>query len=493
MPKVNIKVDSQLHLTKDEFRADLINEIRDALLMKNPAREKAKKEQIGGWWNIEEHLPLFQETETMLYVPRGFASQLVDGLDHYKYDIAWEDNRTNYSIFDHGTPVDVRDYQDEAVTKMLIAEQGVWEAPPGAGKTVGVLEAIRRSGQRSLVITDKTNIAEQWKLRAKQFLDADIGIIGDGKWDDKAITVALIQTIWSRREELEKDGWFEKWGFVCLDECHHLPANTFTDILSRFTAKYRIGVSGTPYKAPGMEDLVWNTLGPKIHSTDKQLLRKGGWLVKPSVVIWHTEFRYDFWPTHKCDTDKKKCMYKYCDRSEDKARHQNNYSEMMSAIVIDGKRNELIAHNIAIEALEGHCILVLSKRIGHLKELERLVAKYTGRTDNLFQFTGNQTTKQRMVIQDRAWSGGVVLFSTIADEALDIPRIDRIHLAWPTRNTGTIEQQIGRGERPHPKKKDTIINDYWDRVGPLTGQLRDRVGMVYIPQMLSISGGEDLV
>lgn len=488
-------VASQIILPKAELPTNILDEIRAALMMKNPARESAQKEQIGGWWNIPEYLDLYSEDETSLFIPRGFANQLVEGFKHYGLELDFADSRTVRPVnYDEYKTIGVRDYQESAINSMLTCEQGVWEAPPGAGKTVGVLEAIRRSGQRALVITDKTNIAEQWRLRAKAFLGADIGLLGNSVWDEMDITVALQQSLWARREQLQSDGWFDQWGFVCLDECHHLPANTFTEILSQFSAKYRIGVSGTPYKQPGQDDLIWNTLGPRLHVTDKHMLRKGGWLIKPEVRVWKTDFSYPFWPTHQFNKETGKCMFKYCTRPASKMRHQNNYSEMMTALVNDDLRNKIIATIVAQELSEGHCILVLSKRLGHLKTLEKYVLDMMPLAgDYLFQFTGKETTKRRMEIQDRAQSGRCVLFSTIADEALDIPRIDRIHLAWPTRNTDTTRQQIGRGERPFPgsSKSDTIINDYLDNVGPLRGQIADRVRNVYIPDGLTIRGWED--
>lgn len=491
MEIITATVGSQIVLPKKGIPPNILEEICGALLMKNPAQASAKKEQIGGWWNIPDYIQLYSEDEDTVFIPRGFANQLIAGFAHYGLEVEFVDNRSVCPVVFSFKEVPVRDYQELAVASILSAEQGVWEAPPGAGKTVGVLEAIRRVGQRALIITDKTNIAEQWRLRANTFLGGEIGLLGNSVWEEMDVTVALQQTLWSRREQLDEEGWFDKWGFVCLDECHHLPANTFTEVLARFPAQYRIGVSGTPYKAPGQDDLIWTTLGPRFHTTNKQTLRKGKWLIKPEVQVHITGFKADFFPTHQCDTLKQKCMYKYCTRDKKKARHQNNYADVMTLLIKDETRNTLIAKNIAKELRDGHTVLVLSKRLNHLDILKKRVGEISGRTDNLFDFTGRETTDRRMEVQDRADAGSCALFSTIADEALDIPRLDRVHLAWPGRNTGTTRQQIGRIERPHADKQDAIVNDYLDNVGPLRGQIADRVRDVYIPEGLTIRGWED--
>jgi superfamily II DNA or RNA helicase len=73
-----------------------------------------------------------------------------------------------------------------------------------------------------------------------------------------------------------------------------------------------------------------------------------------------------------------------------------------------------------------------------------------------------------------------ILFSTLADEALDIPRLDSIFLVFPQRNPGLIEQQIGRICREHPAKQSTSVFDFVDNnVGPLNAQWMVRRKIVY--------------
>jgi len=479
----NSIIDKQIVMIKDKFPESLFEYLRKNVSIKNPARLLAEKEHLYGWWKLDEYIDLWSEDEKHFYIPRGFADQLVlDPLDkrikHYK----------DYSKL---SKVDLRDYQLTACDDILNGQQGVWIAPPGAGKTTTILEAIRRSNQRSLIIVDKTNIAEQWRERANTFLNWDIGLIGDGIYDPKDITVVLQQTLWSRKEALEKKGFFNDWGFVVVDECHHVTADTFQQVVSEFSSYYRIGISATPYKAKGYEDVVDIILGPTLHITEKSDLRAKGWLIKPSVKIWSTNFEFDYFSTHK--TDGVDCFVDGCTRDVTKRRHQNNYADVTNALVLDADRNRLIAKNVAKELKKGHCIVVLSKRLKHLDTIARFVAIEMNSAKWNYAFTGKQTTAERMEIVKRADEGKCVLYSTIADEALDIPRLDRVHLAWPTRNTDLIIQQVGRIERPHPDKKDAIINDYLDDVGPLRSQLKDRAYMVYIKDKLTIDSEEDFL
>ena len=198
-----IEIDlSQFGSREDE----ILEAIKPALEFPNVNKEQMILEEIGGWWGMDDTLTLWnrylERDRWILELPRGFAWQLQNGLKEMGYELIWEDRRreewidtTDWSV------IDTRSHQDEFVERALAEEQGVWEAPPGAGKTVGVLELVRQAGQRTIVIVDKTNIARQWAERAQQFLSIEVGIVGDKKWEERDLTIALQQTLWARSNE----------------------------------------------------------------------------------------------------------------------------------------------------------------------------------------------------------------------------------------------------------------------------------------------------
>ncbi len=486
-------VDSEILLDLEEVPSAILPSLEELARVPNIDKEKMKREKIGGWQRLPNNINLFHYGMGHMMLPRGLAHRLNTLMQSYGHKVSWIDKRYTQDKITKTKwkEINVRPYQEEAIEAILKSEQGYWKSPPGSGKTVGILEAIRRSNQPALVIVNTTNIAEQWRDRARSFLgrDVEVGLIGDGSFDASQLTIAMQQTLWSQREELQDAGFFDKWGFVCLDECHHLPAETFTDILSRFTARYRIGVSGTPTKNFEKKPLLEATLGPMIHETPKKMLVEQGWLMKPSIEAIYTGFTFDFFSTHEhfgCKQNKK-CFEPGCTRPNDKKRHGNNYQEMVSALALDKDRNDQIAARIAQDLAVGRCVLVLSRRLNHLDTLcdrtREIISSYMyPKERKLFMLTGKETTEERMKIAEEADKGRCVIFSTLADEALDIPRIDRIHLAFPTRNADLIRQQIGRGERPHQDKTDVIVYDYVDMAGPLRNQYRERAREVYIQE-----------
>lgn len=61
-----------------------------------------------------------------------------------------------------------------------------------------------------------------------------------------------------------------------------------------------------------------------------------------------------------------------------------------------------------------------------------------------------------------------ILFATyqLAKEGLDIPCLDRLVLATPTRNKVIVQQSIGRIQRPAPGKTGALVIDLVDEKTP---------------------------
>ena len=485
---MKIVVDTHLRIAQADMSGKgIASLIVNALQIPNAAKDTARREHVYGWQEMPDEIVLwaYDASNNSWVLPRGYAAELFSDLDSMGIKFEIIDHRLKVYSADHMLmlPVGVRDDQDEMVKHMLKVEQGVLEAPPGSGKTVASLELIRRSEQRSLVIVDKTNIAAQWKERAEWFLGYEPGLIGDGAFVIKDFTVALVQTLWAKQDMLRDSGFFDQWGLVLLDECHHAPARTFSETMQLFPAHYRFGVSATPERREGLWVEVEAAIGPLIHKVTKGDLRSLGVLVSPKVVVHSTGFNRDYFPTHKYVNDQV-CDRMGCTRARHKKLHRNNYTDIVGELATDEDRNNVIRNNIVNDFWDGRHVLVVSSRKSQLRELKVQVGLMLGNDSDLYMLTGDQSTEERMEVANAAENGPCVIFSTIADEALDIPRLDSLHLVWPTRNTQKIRQQLGRVERVHPAKKDAIVHDYADDVGPLRGQLSERFAQVYVKEGL---------
>jgi superfamily II DNA or RNA helicase len=231
-------------------------------------------------------------------------------------------------------------------------------------------------------------------------------------------------------------------------------------------------VSGTPDWDGKSLPLMEATLGPLFHKTDESELVHAGLLLKPEVHVHDTAFTYPYVPTHDHlkGTD---CKVPGCSGGRQAKLHRNNYSGMLSELVDETTRNAQIARTVVDELRDGRTVLVVSGRLKHLDNLRDAVAVET--TYPTLMLTGAESSEERMEVGRRAMQGGVAIFSTIADEALDIPRLDSIHLVWPTANPRKVEQQAGRVLRTHGKKMQPRVHDYRDAVGVLRKQFQKRL------------------
>jgi superfamily II DNA or RNA helicase len=450
-------IDHCLRVRVSDLPSDIADHIMEALSIPNLAKQKALDQYVWGAEQLPDSIELYSIEGEWLVMPRGFATMYAEGLRAMGMEIGWVDRREWRAKFRIGNRPELRPWQRPAVEVMRTHQQGIYKAPAGSGKTVAVLALIQQLACKSLVIVNTKDIVWQWNERVREFLGEHypVGQVGDGIFDvTPYLTIATEQTLHRRFAELERDGFFDEFSLVCLDECHHAQADTYRAVLDRFSARYRLGVSATPEKT-GDFALATNVLGPIIHETLPNAVDS---LQKPEVIRVPTKFGFGFRGT--------------------KSRFQrSNYPQMIDALIRNEDRNLLIVNHI-IEN-EGHHQLVVSKRLEHLDILHGMLID-EGLVDPIVTITGQNDNEHRQEAKALAESSPCVLLSTLADEAMDIPRLDRLHLVFPQRNSGLVTQQVGRVERKHPDKADALIYDYWDgNTGPLDAQWRVRHLEVY--------------
>lgn len=156
----------------------------------------------------------------------------------------------------------------DAVNKfMQTGAIGVYWAM-GVGKTIIGLELLSRinvDNKPNLVISGASaTLREQWKENLKLI---------------KSASRTEVETYQSFHKVVNKD-----WGLIVLDECHHLPANTYSR-MSRLSAEYRLGLSATPFREDKRTDLIFALTGYPIGLEWKALVDLG--LIKaPDITLY---------------------------------------------------------------------------------------------------------------------------------------------------------------------------------------------------------------
>lgn len=455
---IRVEVGSKIKVNVRDLPQGASTMLMEALSIPNMAKEKAKQMDQWGWQRMPDAIALWDLKGQDLYMPRGFFEDFSSGMLMLGEELEVIDNTTLASHnLDLGKPINLRHWQEPQVKAIFDYGQGIIKSPAGSGKTVSVLAAIQTLKTKALVIVNTKDILWQWQERVQGFWreDIHIGQVGDNVFDiSDTITIATAQTIHSRYDDLLAEGFFEEFGFVCLDECHHATAETYNRILDSFSSRYRIGVSATPDKS-GEFALATRVLGPIICDTDPSTVDS---LQRPTVIKIPTKFDFDF-------------------RGHGGRRARSNYPQMISALTEDEDRNRAITANII--ANKGHHQLVISKRLNHLHNIAAMLEE-ANFVDPVVTIIGKDDNEHRRSAKALAEESPCVILSTLADEAMDIPRLDRLHLIFPQKNAGLVTQQVGRVERVHKDKTESLIFDYCDlNIGPLENQWRTRRFEVY--------------
>jgi superfamily II DNA or RNA helicase len=467
MNLITVEVDSHLRIETTRLSEEVITMLVEAATIPNmkkiEAIEFGREEEAEDW---PDEISLYSFFGEHLHLPRGMASIVLEGLEGLGYEIDLDDNRSTRTGFRIGKKIELRDYQRKIKNAVLEAEQGIVKAPTGSGKTVAILEIFRSiGGGRFIVIVNTKEIAQQWLDRIEQWLGESYpkGLIGDNEFEiaSYGITVAIQASLWSQREQLEDGGFFNFFQGVCLDECHHATAETYRYIVDRFAARVRIGASATPEKT-GDFTLAEAVLGPVIcEVTDDEVADQ---IMKPEIHVVETKFG---------SAEKS--------RKHKRGHRGDPYEVILRKLTHNDERNHQIAGHL-IDHHRDNANLVLSKRIDHLSNIWEALVDLGYPAEDIFTIVGQDSRRARKEVVERIDQGSCVVLSTLADEALDAPRLDRLHIAFPTANPDLVVQQVGRIRRRHPDKADAIVIDYRDfQVGSLNRQYMTRRHEVYDP------------
>jgi hypothetical protein len=237
----------------------MISAVKHAASIRNPefdARQRARRST----WDTPRFLYSYDETaEGDLVLPRGLRHLLGDLIDSADSTLRIADNRVPGDPHPFTCSTTLRTSQVSAVNEILEKDAAVLVAPPGAGKTVIACNVIESPAVSTLVLVDRKALADQWRDRIHKHLTFKCGQIGGGRSKTTGVLdIALLPTL-ARRQNIEEIT--ASYGLVIVDECHHVAASAFFHVLSRIPARYWLGLTATPERRDGLEDLVYHQLG----------------------------------------------------------------------------------------------------------------------------------------------------------------------------------------------------------------------------------------
>jgi superfamily II DNA or RNA helicase len=438
--KILIKLKNYVEIDKNQVDSKLQKFLQQNLQILNS--EFSLKEKLGlSLYGIQKYFDLLLEKQDSYLLPRGFLRKLLTYLQENNYEIELLDKRTSFPFVDYKAKIPLFDYQQKVIDKALQRHFGIIVAPPGAGKTVMALDLISKRGQPSLILVHRRQLLEQWQDRIESFLKipkSDIGeISGKKKQLGQKITVSTMQSML----KMDLNSLSNKFGLILVDECHHIPAKTFRQVIVSFNSYYLYGLTATPQRKNNDEQLIFLYLGEILARIDNQDLEqermsKGDFSANSlEIIIKKTDLEFPF----DMQIDPLELAIK--------------------VLIYDSHRNLQICQDIYLEASKNKKILVLTERKDHVQVLAKYLLE---RGLEVVFLTGDDNKKTRVeklkLIENKEFEV-MVTTGQLFGEGSDFNAFNRLFLVYPFSFEGKLIQYIGRIQR---SKEEKIVYDYRD-------------------------------
>jgi superfamily II DNA or RNA helicase len=448
-----------LKLTDDElqYRAskDLYDEIAIAL-------EYPKQRAIRGQFGTK----IKQEKATMIdrrsgLFPAGLFPRVCDhlGLHSVQYKVI-------RPIYLDAPPLPIteprlegvvlRNDQLELINKVINNCRGVIVAPTGSGKTILALGIISMWPKaRSLILTHRLDILEQFRTRAIQYLpEKRLQILTTSKHTliTGDIVCSTIQTI--ARKPIKS--LISEFDIIIVDEAHHTTTKKgqFSKFLNANLAPIKIGLTATLPTDRGKLLTMEAAIGPVIGRLTLEKGQEIGIITRPRITLIPIPIEATI--------------------AENK-RYQMIYD---MGVVSNGTRNKRIVQLIQQRAEKGKTALIIVTNIAHGDRLYELAKR---RHIRCLFIHGSNDALTRLNAKDALQSKQIdcVICTDVWREGIDIPSLDCVVMAYGGKSETRTLQSIGRGLRSFAGKKHVEIIDFLDPYRYLAQHTIERI-RVYV-------------
>ena len=449
MPKsLKVTLANRVYFEKSKLPQPLANRLIRLAAFQKPEFYKLQAMRMPAW-DEPRVIGCAENFPKHIALPRGCLSAAQELLHENNIRCNLIDERVTGEHLDLEFLGTLRNDQETAVGVMMQHDVGTLCAPTAFGKTVAAAAMIARRGVSTLILVHRADLLKQWQERLQTFLGAGkdvVGLIGGGKKKPSSkIDIAVMQSL-NRKGEV--DTLVEKYGHIIVDECHHLSAFSFEEILKHAKAKYVLGLTATPIRRDGRQPIIFMQCGPIRYTAAKpegmpQVLK-----VIPQMITAPIDLPQDA-------------------AIQDVFRH----------LAINIERAELIASAVVQSYQAGRKVLVLTERTDHLELIRQ---NLTNIPSGLFILHGRISKKQRTQtiseLNELAPGAPRVLLATgkLVGEGFDHPPLDTLVLAMPISWKGTLQQYAGRLHRECAGKNDVRIYDYVDTGHPTLMRMWDK-------------------
>ncbi len=323
----------------------------------------------------------------------------------------------------------------------------------GTGKTFASAFAMRELGfRRVLFLVHRGQLARQTKKSYEKVFGKNIsmGLVGSGYNEYNSDYVfATIQTL--NRDEHLLQYTPDYFDCICLDEAHHVPADTYQKIMRHFTPKLWLGMTATPDKRDD------NIEGRNVYE------------------IFNYQIAYEI-RLQQAMEENLLCPFHYFGITD------------LSIIGDDGNRefnvltcDERVRHIVEQASYYGYSgdrvkglifCSSIKESVALSEKLNNTINPNTGRLFRTIALNGDASEEERAAAFERLAANDTIndagdithldyiLSVEILNEGVDIVEVNQVIMLRPTQSPIVFIQQLGRGLRKAEGKEYVVILDF---------------------------------
>jgi len=457
--EITIVKSNMLYIPTKALSPKVVNHLKRIAAFKNP-EFGAKLGMHLSTYKIPRIISCADVSDDWLALPRGCEDALSKFFEENSVGIEIED-KTN---FGHGIDVSFKGTlwpeQDEAVRQLIPYENGILSGTTAFGKTVAAIGLIARRKVNTLILVHNKALAKQWREKFDEFLNIAytlpeaprkkgrkkkqplVGLLSsDENTLNGNIDIALLQSCMTINEVKP---FVRNYGMVIVDECHHVSATNFEQVLKFVNAHYVYGLTATPMRKDGHQPIIFMQCGPIRFSEDA------------AAQMAKQNFSRVLIPRFTA----------YRQLSEDRL----SYNQILHELTDDKQRNQLIISDVANALKDGRTPIIISILVEHVLLLADLIKPLCR---NVIVLTGSASAKDKKDIEARLRAIPpteplvVVASLKYISEGYDLPRLDTLFLAQPVSYKGLVAQYTGRLHRNYDGKTEVRVYDYVDIRQPM--------------------------
>lgn len=304
--------------------------------------------------------------------------------------------------------IKLRDYQQECIRTIIEKGYGSYliQMAVGLGKTV-TFASLEEYFDRILILAHREELLKQ----PRKYFNCSYGIEqGRLKSNGEKVIASSVQSLVNRLDKFKTDDF----DLIVIDEAHHSSAKTYKKIIDYFNPMMLLGFTATPNRADKVKlDDIYSDI------------------IFERNLLWGIKNNY---------LSKIKCTRSYINVDYDQFKSSNgDYSikSMSEVMETTGKQIRDIYYD---NSCQNGRTLIFGVNIAHCEDIQKNIED---------SYVIHAKTKNREKYINDFTKGEIKTLINVGifTEGTDIPNIDNIIIARPTRSEGLYTQMVGRGTR----------------------------------------------